>query len=294
MQSPSEHALTSPARIGVLLLHGLTGMPSEMRPLKKALEAEGYQVAVPLLPGHGADASALLASTWGDWLQGAKTALLALRETCDVVFVGGLSMGSLLAAMLSADPACGVSGLIMISPTLFYDGSSTPITRYLLPLVDWSPFLGRILSWKERPPFGLKDERLQKIIAKSIEAAKQGEGTNFGLFETHVGALRQLKLLARVLCQQAAQVQCAALILHSMEDTIATPKNAFEMYQLLGSAQKQVCLLQGGDHVLTVDLCKGQVNQAVLKFIEETVLSLAANSNHMQCLPRASEQVQAG
>ena len=55
--------------------------------------------------------------------------------------------------------------------------------------------------------------------------------------------------------------------MHSVEATIAIPRNAFEMYSLLGSANKQVSLLQGGEHVFMVDLCKAQVNQAVLDFI---------------------------
>jgi carboxylesterase len=254
-------------KVGILLLHGLTGMPSEMRPLEKALLKQGFQVKTPLLPGHGADHHALLASTWQDWLKGAQVALMELKTECDKTFVCGLSMGSLLATALAAEPNNDVSGLIMISTTLFYDGSSTPITRYLLPLADWFPFLGNLCSWKERPPYGLKDERLQRIITKAIEDAKKGEGNNFGLFETHVGALRQLKRLANKIHVQAPAVTCPSLIIHSMEDTIATAKNAFEIYNLLGSLHKSIFLLQGGDHVLTVDLCKEQVIQAVGQFI---------------------------
>jgi carboxylesterase len=62
------------SRTGVLLLHGLTGMPSEMRPLERHLRRLGCIVDVPLLPGHGATHRELLATGWRDWVEGARRA----------------------------------------------------------------------------------------------------------------------------------------------------------------------------------------------------------------------------
>jgi carboxylesterase len=93
-----EHANT-----GVLLLHGLTGMPSEMRPLDRALTQLGCTVEVPLLPGHGATHRELLATGWSDWLGGARRAADGLAARCDTLVVAGLSMGALLATLLAAD-----------------------------------------------------------------------------------------------------------------------------------------------------------------------------------------------
>lgn len=36
---------------GVLLLHGFTGSPAELRPLGEFLSRQGYAAAAPLLPG---------------------------------------------------------------------------------------------------------------------------------------------------------------------------------------------------------------------------------------------------
>ena len=38
-----------------LLIHGLTGSPSEMAYLAERLNTAGYTVKAPLLPGHGTD-----------------------------------------------------------------------------------------------------------------------------------------------------------------------------------------------------------------------------------------------
>ena len=39
--------------IGILLIHGFTGSPWDLRPLGEALLARGFHVKAPLLPGHG-------------------------------------------------------------------------------------------------------------------------------------------------------------------------------------------------------------------------------------------------
>lgn len=278
MPSVMNYQIRSKNRVGILLLHGLTGMPSEMRPLERYLAKQGYQVKVPLLPGHGSSHQELLATTWKDWLEGARVALNNLQQDCDYVFICGLSMGALLSTLLANEQKMDISGLVLISTTLFYDGSSIPITRYLLPLADWFPFLGNYFRWQERAPYGLQDERLQRIITKAIDDAKKGNGTKYGLFETHVGALRQLKLLAKEVRLRAPMVQCPALIIHSSQDTIATDKNSFEIYHLLGSRQKSLHLQQSGDHVLTIDLCKDEVAKTVNRFIQaNTESSIVTN-----------------
>ena len=52
----------------VLLIHGMTGAPGEMKFLAKRLHRQGFDVYAPQLAGHGAGYDELLASTWRDWL----------------------------------------------------------------------------------------------------------------------------------------------------------------------------------------------------------------------------------
>src|SRR2546427_383316 len=83
------------ARSAVLLLHGFTGSPWEVRPLGESLAARGYCVLGPRLPGHGTDPEAMLYVTHLDWEREAESALASLKNF-DRVFVAGLSMGALL------------------------------------------------------------------------------------------------------------------------------------------------------------------------------------------------------
>jgi carboxylesterase len=241
-------------------------MPSEMRPLERHIRTLGCEVATPLLPGHGATHRELLATTWMDWIDGAQAALDDLASRSESVVIAGLSMGALLAVLLAAEDS-RVAGIALLSPTLRYDGSGIPWTRHLLPLADVIPFLGKITYWTETPPYGLKDERLQRRITRAVEAAKRGETTQFGLFRTYSGALRELNRLAQQVRAQAGKVRCPAVVLHSVEDTVTSVRNAEEIFDLLGGDDKTIEWLSGCDHVITVDLKKHDVARRVGDFV---------------------------
>jgi len=265
--SPEQQPVPS-RRPAVLLLHGLTGMPSEMRPLARHLTSLGYTVETPLLPGHGGTHRDLLGTTWREWLGGARETLRRLGRNAEPVVVAGLSMGALLAVLLAAEEeaASWIGGIVLLSTTMRYDGSSIPATRRLLPLSHVFPYLGNFFYWTERPPYGLRDERLQRLVTRAVEAAERGESTQYGLFRTYVGALRQLSLMVREVRRKARTVRCPALVLHSVEDTVTSARNAHEIHDLLGSRDKAIHWLTGCDHVITLDLCKRDVARLVGEF----------------------------
>lgn len=240
-------------------------MPSEMRPLQRHLERLGHRVSVPLLPGHGGTHQKLLATRWQDWVAGARRAADALVEETGTALVGGLSMGALLAVLIAADDA-RIGGVALLSPTLRYDGPSIPWTRRLLPLAHVIPFSGRTFYWREKPPYGLRDARLQRLVERAVKAAERGESTDYGLFRTYVGSIIELNRLARAVRRRAVDVRCPALVLHSREDTVTTGRNAEEMLSRLGSREKVIHWLSGCDHMLTLDLKRREVAETVGRF----------------------------
>lgn len=264
--SPDDQTLAPNVKTGVLLLHGLTGMPSEMRPIEKHLAQQGCIVSCPMLAGHGGDHTELLATGWKDWLASAKAALDELLKQCDHVVVGGLSMGALLSLMLAVDEP-RVSGIVMLSTTINYDGQTSSPYKVFLPLVDLVPWLGRNCYWTESPPYGLKDLRLQKQITKQVEAAARGESTTFGLFRTYAGSLRQMDHLVAQVRKQAKKLRCPALVVHALEDTITTIKNAETICKLMEANDKTLVLLGGCDHVLTLDLRRKDVAAYIARFV---------------------------
>ncbi|AKU92293.1 alpha/beta hydrolase [Vulgatibacter incomptus] len=110
---------------GVLLLHGFSGSPFELRPLAEALAEGGFRCLCPLLPGHGRDWERLAHVGENEWLAVADEALEGLRAAgCKRLFVVGFSMGGALAIRLASGRGRSIAGLALLAPALSLHGSS--------------------------------------------------------------------------------------------------------------------------------------------------------------------------
>ncbi len=268
MLADESCAMWRPEHTGVLLIHGLTGSPTEMAPLAKALRRAGFRTAVPLLAGHGAGHRELLATTWQDWRDGLRRDLRDLAQACDDVVVVGLCVGGLLGALLAAENSY-VRGLVCLSPDLGFrvPGPATPWTRFLLPIAFRVPWLRHHGYWTQKPPYGLKNPRLQQRIAQAIAASAQGQTQEFGTFRTYVGTMREMTRLSEAVRNSLARVRCPSRIIHSVEDSMFSIRNAMIVYQQLGSPRKELALITGCDHVITVDLRRDDVARRVTGFV---------------------------
>ena len=128
---------------GVLLCHGFTGSPRSMRPWAEHLEADGFRVVLPRLPGHGTTWQEMNQTRWEDWYGHVDRAFTDLRAECERVFVCGLSMGGGLAIRLAEQHGSAVAGLAMVNPSI---GSADPRMRALPVLRHLVPSLAGISS----------------------------------------------------------------------------------------------------------------------------------------------------
>ena len=101
---------------GFLLIHGLGGTPTELRFVGIGLSKAGYTVHCPQLAGHCGTFEELRATGWQDWYASVLEAHSRLRQTCDRVIVGGLSMGAILALHLAAERPNDVHGTALFAP----------------------------------------------------------------------------------------------------------------------------------------------------------------------------------
>ena len=128
---------------GVLLCHGFTGSPRSMRPWAEHLEADGFRVVLPRLPGHGTTWQEMNQTRWEDWYAEVDRAFTDLRAECERVFVCGLSMGGGLAIRIAEQHGSAVAGLAMVNPSI---GSADPRMRALPVLRHLVPSLAGISS----------------------------------------------------------------------------------------------------------------------------------------------------
>lgn len=253
-------------RTGVLLIHGLGGTPTEMRFLGKRLARDGLTVLGAQLAGHCGSESDLLATSWADWFASVEAAYARLRDHVDTVFVAGLSMGALLAVELAARRPKGCAGIALYSTTLHYDGWNISRWRFLLPLVLALPFGNRIRI-AEDPPFGIKDSRLRKLVEAQMSAGDSGAAGLPSLLGTSLSELR--RLIAHVK-PRMTRVQAPALVLHSVEDDMASADNALYLTRHLGGPVRTV-LLDDCYHMITVDRQREEVARLTADFISGTL-----------------------
>ncbi|MGB0848178.1 MAG: alpha/beta hydrolase [Thiolinea sp.] len=91
-----------------------------------------------LLPGHGTRAADLLNVSHTDWLNAARFALKTLKDETDEVYVGGFSLGGLLATRLAVDDP-GIRGVFAFSPALaLKKGWQLRHTTWLRHIIDWA------------------------------------------------------------------------------------------------------------------------------------------------------------
>ena len=102
---------------GVLLVHGFGDTPQTLRYLADNLHAHGYDVRVPLLPGHGRSVSSFDSTPHTAWLDAVRAELLAMRARVPWVALGGLSMGGALSAIVAAETPKECRSTMVFEPT---------------------------------------------------------------------------------------------------------------------------------------------------------------------------------
>jgi carboxylesterase len=90
-------------RAGVLMIHGFTGTPDELRASAEIAHGAGFDVEVMGLPGHGADIASFRTVTRDDWLGAARAAWADVRHRYRQHLLVGYSLGGALAIHVAAE-----------------------------------------------------------------------------------------------------------------------------------------------------------------------------------------------
>lgn len=228
------------AQAAVLLVHGFTATPWEMRPLAEFLaEADIASLAIRL-PGHGTSPEDLAGRNWEEWLNALLQGYKILSEDFQTIYGMGLSTGCLLLLTMAA--AKPLDGLVLFSP-------------YLRVLHGLAPYAG-LLRW------------LRPYHVKSAD----GEFSQYYYNRRPVAGIHQINRLVKTVRAQLPNITCPVLAFNGEGDETVDISSGRLLVNLLGSSVK-IHQRYGPEvpHVLTREEnpCRSEMFAQAIKFIQE-------------------------
>lgn len=250
----------------VLLLHGLQSSPAELQPLAKRLNQAGYTVHVPHIKGYGFMHGDTPRSVthWQEWHAIATQEFLTLKKQYKTVSMGGLCIGAVLSLSVAAEQGDDVAALTLLATTFWYDGWSIPWYRFMRYVGYYTP-VRYYYSYREREPFGLKNEQLRKWIAREMS---HKDSSIVGASKLNLPAIQEAERMIAVVKGRIGQVTAPAIVIHAQEDDVSSPRNARYVYENIGSKLKELVILHNSYHMITVDNDREQVANDTLRFFE--------------------------
>lgn len=238
------------AKAAVLLVHGFTGSPWDLRPLGEALARSGFFARAIRLPGHGDRPEALLDVGWQDWERAVLDAVDAL-EAHARVFVAGLSMGALLAVIAAAYRRDRIHALALLSPAVELRAPAARLLRFTRRL----PFLHLFRPW------------VTKDVSDIADPVALGEAPILSAWPT--ARLYDLFTLQDRCAHMLAAVRAPALVMVAAQDHVVTPDGGARLARgLRHSREVRLMHLEQGFHILPRDHGRERVAREVIDFFE--------------------------
>lgn len=232
---------------GCVLIHGFPGAPEEMRWLGQHLAQNGITALGVRLFGLGTQPADVIRARKEQWIANVEDGLALLAETCQRIFLVGLSTGGVLALNLGS--RTHVTGIVaMATPAAL-----PPLAGQLRPIIK--PLS---LVWRYRHPSDPSDWY-----------DKQAEAMNLHYDVQPVRAIAELHDLVEETRRALPRVQAPTLLIYSRNDGSVPPLNAEQIYTRLGSVQKELVWVEHSGHNLPRDAERDAVFSNITNFVKD-------------------------
>ena len=146
-RSVEEHELNLPFQIAAnpavpyrgrfLLFHGLNDSAYVWRDFARAIAKRGFDTRAILFKGHGSTPEDMLEVSYKSWIEAARKHLALWSEKDVPLYLGGFSMGAVIATLLALESS-NINGLLLISPAY-----RSKLHNYL----RWSGIYAKFRPW---------------------------------------------------------------------------------------------------------------------------------------------------
>ncbi|HEY9854681.1 MAG TPA: alpha/beta fold hydrolase [Stenomitos sp.] len=226
--------------LGVLLLHGFTGLPETVNGLVPHLEAEGLPYRMPAMRGHFTKPEDLVGVTWRDWVDDAAKALDDLFTEVDRVVIVALSMGCLVALKIAMERPQNLAGMVLVAPAL----------RFADPLTAFTPLLSMVAKFWPMP----KPPKECAYEAKNYPYFPTKTFASFQDFTRHIEV-------------NLPQVQVPVCLMHSKTDKTIQWISSQIIHDRVASTDKALHWFEHSGHEMMMDREKERVFDLTMAFI---------------------------
>ncbi len=226
---------------GVLLIHGFTGLPTELLLLGRYLNLAGFSVLCPRLAGHGTHERDLIRTSKDDWFNSVLDAYSVLSGMCEKIFVVGHSMGGILALKLAAQKK--IEGLATLAAPIFI-ASGMGVEK--LPPKEFCKDL-----YVVRPRRNLHD------VPPAVNEVYR---------KMPLPSVNELVELIDEVKKILPEISVPILILHGEEDHTANPKSAEYIAENVSSEKIRLVKVPDCGHLLPLTDKRDFVFEEVKKF----------------------------
>ncbi|MBU0686786.1 MAG: alpha/beta fold hydrolase [Candidatus Margulisbacteria bacterium] len=228
-------------RRGVILIHGFTAYPVEVRKLGKFLASNGFVVYGVRLPGHGIAPEAMLDTNWKDWVESVEDVYQAMKKSMGKVYLVGTSTGGIIALDIAAKEK--VDGIVCVSAPIELQNKYADLARTLVPAAN---FLGINAGYEYWGDLWIPEKNYEKYPRKNV--------------------LELLELIDDVK-ENMPKVTAPILILQATRDRIVNPSSAEYIYKHVGSKVKYLQYVDAR-HVDYVYQWNQPVYNKILRFLK--------------------------
>lgn len=229
--------------VGVFLSHGFTATSAEVRLLAQRLHAAGYTVAGPLLPGHGTAPEDLNRTTWRDWVRDGEAVYGRLAARCEKVFVGGESMGGVLALHLAAEHP-EAAGAMAYAPAIKLALTTADLIRLHL----FAPFMASVPKGASKP-----NDHWQGYPVNPLKG------------------VIQLLRFGEDVRRRLPRIRQPILVVQGRLDTTVAPEAGDIIMQGVGSTIKEHYWMEQSTHVVLLDCELDRIAELTLRFVERAL-----------------------
>lgn len=230
---------------GVLLIHGWTSTPYEVRRLGKYLNENGYTVYGPQLKGHGTFPKELENIKWQEWLNDVEGAYLKLKNECQKVYIGGTSIGANLAAVFASQQK-DINGLVLMAMPFGIKGEKFMVT--------FAKLLKKIKNYHRKfypPTFGVSTTITRLISYQTYPITSALE--TFDLVKNSRECLKNINQ--------------PCLLMQSTHDHVVSKNSLENIYENIPAEKKEKKYVHQAYHTFISDIKNEHVFEDILQFI---------------------------